>query len=49
MPLGVIWLERLLPRLGVMQHFKRHYQGSVSLWEVDEVDAYKTNVCGGQY
>ena len=49
MLLGVIWLKRLLPRLGAMQHFKRHCQGSVGLWEVDEVDAYKTDVCGGQY
>jgi hypothetical protein len=49
MPLRVIWLERLLPRLGAMQHFKRHCQGCVGLWDVDEVNAYKTDVCGGQY
>lgn len=49
MPLRIIWLERLLLRLGAMQHFKRHCQGCVGLWEVDEVDAYKTDVCGGQY
>jgi len=48
-PLEVIKLEQLLPRLGAMQHFKRHCQGWVGLWEVDEVDAYKTDVCGEQY
>ena len=47
MPLRIIRLERLLPRLGAMQHFKRHCQGCVGLWEVDEVNAYKTDVCGG--